>query len=95
MPLYAFECKTCGKPQEAYFTIANRPPAIPCECGAQARRVMMIGAVQGDDMPPWMRHPDTLGCLQNSAERKVRTRSEFNKYVKEHNILVKSVNREI
>lgn len=57
---------------------------------------MAVGGVIGDDMPAWMRHPETLGCLQCSGERrKITTRSEYNRYLKERNISEVSKNREI
>lgn len=95
MPLYQYECRDCGKQQEVFWTIVGRVNEVDCVCGGRARRIMAIGGVIGDDMPPWMRHPETIGCLQNSSERKVKTRSEFNKLVKERNIIVSSKNREI
>lgn len=97
MPLYQYECRECGKKQEVFWTIAGRVNEVDCDqCSGKARRVMAIGGVIGDDMPPWMRHSETLGCLQCSGEkRKITTRSEYKKFLKERGISEYSAKREI
>jgi putative FmdB family regulatory protein len=95
MPLYQYECRQCGKEQEIYWTIAGRVNEVDCDCGGKARRVMAIGGVIGDEMPAWMRHPETLGCLQCSGDRKISSRSEYKRYLKERNLSEMSKNREI
>jgi putative FmdB family regulatory protein len=96
MPLYSYECRECGKEQEIFWTIAGRVNEVDCPCGGKARRVLAIGGVIGDDMPAWMRHPEALGCLQCAGDKKkITTRSEYNKYLKERGISEYSPTRQI
>ncbi len=95
MPTYDYECAGCGKSQERFFKIADMPRAVDCECGQQARKVLSAGMVLGDEMPAWMRHKEVLGCLQNSAERPIQSRSEYNRYLKTRGIAEVSAGREI
>jgi putative FmdB family regulatory protein len=95
MPLYQYACD-CGKEQEQFFKMAEKPATVPCECGGVAKKVLSAGMVIGDDMPPWMRHPETLGCLQCSGEKtKIKTRSDYNRYLKEHNVIERSAKHEV
>jgi putative FmdB family regulatory protein len=95
MPTYAYKCD-CGTEQEQFFRIADKPDTVPCECGGRARKILSAGMVLGDDMPKWMRHKETLGCLQSSGDKqRITTRSEYNRYLKSRNIAEISANREI
>jgi len=94
-PVYDYECTHCGAKQEAFFKIMDKPDDIPCVCGKEARKVLSAGMVLGDEMPAWMRHKEVLGCLQNSAERPIQSRSEYNRYLKTRGIAEVSAGREI
>ena len=87
MPVYEHFCHDCGEITEVYCKVEDRKPFVQCKCGGSAERIISASAVRGDDMPQWMRHPEVLGCLQNSSERKVQTRSEYNALLKERNIV--------
>lgn len=96
MPLYSYQCDECGREQDRFFKMADKLDSVPCEsCGGNAHKILSAGMVLGDDMPAWMRHEQTLGCLQNSAEKPITTRSEYNRYLKQRNIAEYSANREI
>jgi len=87
MPIYDYSCKKCGTEQEAFFKIGDKPDTVPCVCGGEAGKVLSPSLVLGDDMPAWMRHPETLGCLQNSRDKhKITTRGEYNRYLKKNHI---------
>ncbi len=93
MPLYDYECKSCGNQQEEFFKIDDKPDSVTChKCMGIADKVLSSGMVLGDDMPEWMRHPHVLGCLQNQTERPISTRGEYNQYLKKHNIIESSMN---
>jgi len=90
MPIYDYACE-CGIEQERFFKMADKPDTVSCICGGVARKVLSANTVLGDDMPAWMRHPETLGCLQSSGDKKrITTRGEYNRYLKTHNIVEQS-----
>lgn len=97
MPTYEHYCQSCDHITEHVCKIAERKQFVLCEeCGGSAERIISAkGSVRGDDMPPWMRAPELLGCLQNSAERPIQTRSEYNRLIKERNIIETSKYKEI
>lgn len=96
MPIYDYECQHCGNKQEAFFKIGDKPDDIPCVCGKEAVKVLSAGMVIGDDMPAWMRQPETLGCLQSAGDKhRITTRGEYNRYLKTHNIAELSAHREV
>jgi len=97
MPLYVFKCDNCGREQDRFFKMIEKPDAVPCEeCGGNAHKILSAGMVLGDDMPAWMRNKETLGCLQSSGDKqKITTRGEYNHYLKTRNIAEISANREI
>lgn len=41
MPIYEFECED-GHYQSEFFSIADRPAAVPCECGKTAKRIFSV-----------------------------------------------------
>ena len=85
MPCYDYKCQ-CGKQQERFFAIADKPDTVPCECGKDATKQLSIGGIQGDEMPVWMRHHEVLGCLQPKGERPIQTRGEYKQYLKKRGI---------
>jgi putative FmdB family regulatory protein len=94
MPSYDYLCP-CGREQEIFFRIADKPDTVPCKCGGEAAKQLSIGGVQGDELPAWARHPEALGCLQPKGERPIETRSQMKKYLKDHNIAEFSAKREV
>lgn len=97
MPLYTYECKTCGEATDHTFKIAEKPDTVPCpKCQGVAVKVLSVGIVLGDEMPAWMRHPEVLGCLQSQGDKnRIRTRSDYKAYLKRNNIAELSAGREI
>jgi len=95
MPLYTYKCGNCEKEQDRFFRISEKPDTVPCECGAEARKILSASTVHGDEMPAWMRHPEVRGCLQNPYEKPIQSRSEYKRYLKDNGIAEHSANREI
>jgi len=97
MPTYEHFCPQCETITEDFCPVADRKQFIPCaQCGASAERIISASSVRGDEMPAWMRHPETLGCLQNAgAKNKITTRGEYNRYLKQNNIAEISARREV
>jgi len=97
MPLYSYHCKDCGITSDHFFKIAEKPDSVPCSCGGVAGKVFSASLVLGDDMPAWMRNPETLGCLKCSGSKeRITTRGEYNRYLKNHpNIVEMSAKREV
>jgi putative FmdB family regulatory protein len=95
MPLYEYKCRSCGKQTDAFFKVADKPEAIPCECGHMAGKILSPGLVIGDDMPPWMRHEHVQGCVRNAFDRPITTRSEYKAHLKRKGIAEISAGREI
>ncbi len=95
MPLYQWKCPDHGE-FEATYKMDTKPDTAPCPvCNAGSRQVVCIGGVQGDEMPAWFQHPHARGCLQSAGERPIETRTEYRKYLKDHNIGEYSAVREI
>lgn len=41
MPTYDYECQSCGRHQEQWFSMASRPSEVACDCGKQAIQVIL------------------------------------------------------
>lgn len=41
MPVYEYECKTCGEVYEEIFSMSAYPKRIKCLCGAMADKVVL------------------------------------------------------
>ena len=92
MPTYEYQCKACGSVQEETCRMHDKPDTVTCNgCGGEAGKILSASMVLGDDMPAWMRHPETLGCLQPAGEKPIETRSEYNRYLKNKGIASKLI----
>ena len=90
MPLYEYECVSCGERQELFFKIAHCPESVKCEeCGEIAVKIITAGhgAIQCDSMidVPWL--ASAVDNLQPDGERRVETRGEYKQYMKDHGII--------
>jgi putative FmdB family regulatory protein len=94
--MYDYQCQKCGMIDEHFFSVSGKPETVPCLCGGTAHKILSASMVIGDDMPAWMRHPETLGTLKCAGDKTpITTRSEYNRFLKTRNIAEKSANREI
>jgi len=88
MPIYEFQCSSCGKIQEKIFKINECPQSITCDsCRNQSKKVVCFGAVQGDT-PSWL-DDGVQGALVDIDSRRFRpieTRSQLKKVMKERGI---------
>lgn len=90
MPLYTYECHDCGEIQERIYTTRDYPAYVKCpKCGRRANKVIAFGhgGVQCDSMNgvPWL--SSALGNLQPDGERPIESRTEYKRYLKEHDII--------
>lgn len=91
MPLYEYQCKSCGYIFENLGRVKDK--TIRCErCRkGRATRVITIGhgGIQtdtaGDKGCLWLNH-DTTKVLQPDGEKRIETRREYKDYLKKKNI---------
>lgn len=50
MPIYEYDCRTCGWSGERYRTLAEREHQT-CKCGAALTQVLSVSVAQPDDIP--------------------------------------------
>lgn len=87
MPLYVFEC-SCGNKQEEVFKINNCPKEIFCVCGKKAKKIIVAGGgIQCDSINDVSWLSSALDNLQPDGERRLTSRSEYKRYLKEKNII--------
>ncbi len=90
MPLFDYECPRCGATKEIIAKIDGFPKSVPCNhCGTESPKVITLGhgGIQCDSMVdvPWL--ASAVENLQPDHERPVETRGEYNRYLKENNII--------
>jgi putative FmdB family regulatory protein len=87
VPLYEFECQVCGKSHERVFKIVGCPTSQRCDCGGDARKVIVPGhgGIKTDNDVPWLK--SAVKVLQPDHERPIETRGEYNRYLKENNVI--------
>ena len=92
MPLYSYECNSCGCEFDTMCTIALcdsfKPPCPICE-GLDVKKIIAMGygGVHGDE-PTWI-NQDLRNVLQADGERPVTTRVELKRYMAERGIVHK------
>ncbi|MBW2094217.1 MAG: zinc ribbon domain-containing protein [Deltaproteobacteria bacterium] len=90
MPLYDFECVGCGKRHEMVFPVDKCPESVRCPvCEEPAVKIIAVGhggafCDSGVDVP-WL--ASARKVLQPDHERPIETRQEYNRYLKERNII--------
>ena len=91
MSLYEYECQKCGNTDEKVYPMASFPKTCKCsKCGGRAKKIIS-GYIQRDE-PTWL-DDAVRGALQDTdnvragAERPIETRTELNRYLKEHNLV--------
>ena len=83
--IYEFKCtRGCRKVTERMYHVADCPEKIRCTCGKMAKKILSRGAIKLDGEVKWL--PDAVKTLQPDGERSVTTRTEYNKYLKNHNL---------
>jgi len=93
MPLYEWECDQHGR-FEAFFKLADKPATAMCpKCAAESRQIFTVGGVQGDELPSWF-NAEARGCLQNSGEKPIESRTEYRNYLEKRGVIETSAHRE-
>jgi len=88
MPIYSFFCDKCDMEIEEIYKISDRPDDTVCPvCNGRAKRVLMPGrgGIRLDSKVSWL--PSAVKVLQPNYERPIETRSEYDKYLKDRNII--------
>lgn len=90
MPIYSFECVNCGELKDLFFKINDCPESVKCEeCGELAVKIIVLGhgGVRCDSMSdvPWL--ASAVENLQPDGEKPLETRGQYNKYLKDKNII--------
>ena len=81
MPIYEFQCLQCEERKEKYRRIVDIDMLTFCDCGSSMKRlVSSLGATHGDKASWVESTSEMLG-------QKVTTRTEYNKVLKEKNIV--------
>jgi len=87
MPLYTYECDTCGNQMDRLFPVHHFPETMPCKCGDRARKVITVGhgGIQTDGDVKWL--ASARMNLQPDYEKPVETRGEYKRYLKDRGIV--------
>ncbi len=84
--IYEYRCKMCNHIEDVYATLADRPPSIVCpKCNMTATRIISYSQGIQRDEPTWLDSAKKTACTEG-AEKRIATRTEFNKYLKEKGI---------
>lgn len=80
MPVYAFACDRCGRGQETYCSVADRPRTLPCGCGGTAARVYTAPMVMPDIQP-------YRAVAGDMAGKPITSRREHREYLKRNGLV--------
>ncbi len=87
--MYEYECR-CGKTTEKVCKVTRIPRRVRCECGWMAKKVLSRSAIQADSITDVKWLPSALQTLQKDGERPITSRKEYNRYLKENQIVQKA-----
>jgi len=83
VPIYQYRCDDCGCEQEVFYKLAEKPKMLACNvCTGTCFQVPALGhgGIQSDE-PSWL--PGACASVQPPEARRIGTRSEFKRYLKE------------
>jgi putative FmdB family regulatory protein len=85
MPIFEYKCKRCRKITERLCQVGEYPETIKCSsCGKVAKKILSRnGAVHTDGDVKWL---ESAKQTLPSDARHISTRSEHQKYLKNHNL---------
>lgn len=90
MPIYSYQCR-CGKSHDKFHKVNRIPKTSRCECGRMAMRIIArSGAIQCDSINDVKWLPSALMTLPDSAARKITSRTEHQRYLKESGLVPKA-----
>ncbi len=86
MPIYTYECSKCGT-FDLIMGIEESKPERTCQCGRMAKKVIASPNIKCDSMNdvPWLK--SAVENLQIKGEKPIETRQQYEKYLKDHNIV--------
>ena len=94
MPVYQYECKLCKTITEKVHRMDSIPKKVRCSkpgCERMARRIIArSGAIQCDSINDVKWLPSALMTLPDSAARKITSRTEHQRYLKESGLVQKA-----
>lgn len=84
--IYTYECPFCDRVFEDIVPISDFDLTgyLMCVCGCLAKRIITFNTGHRAD-PIWL--DSACELLQPDAERPIESRSEFDKYLKKHDIV--------
>ena len=90
MPLYEYQCDTCGFQIEYACKIAERPEAMPCDldCPGKMRQIITLPNILMDDVVniPWLQDFAAKRKEARFGGRPIQTRTEYRKYLKDNDL---------
>lgn len=86
MILYSFQCNDCQKEFDALRPLKKcNIPSICPDCGSKkTKRIITNGGVQRDE-PAWL--ASAVRQIQPEGERTITNRTQFNRFLKERQIV--------
>jgi len=90
MPLYDYECQECGKVFEKILPMRMSTWTQKCSCGGMGTRIMGLGhgGIQCDSNTDVKWLPSAVeNLLPDGSSHRIETRGQFNRYLKDHNIV--------
>lgn len=88
MPIYQYECR-CGKAHDVFHKPNRVPKKHRCSCGWLAKRVLAATSIKCDSVNDVKWLPSACKTLQRHGEPPLQSRSEYNKYLRDNNLVCK------
>jgi len=86
MPMYEYECNSCGRINDRYFNLNEFPSYVHCEdCEGDARKIVSSPFVQ-DDHPRWI-NQSLRDSIQDEHEKPIENRKELNDKLERDNLV--------
>ena len=89
MPIYEYKCKRCRRVTEKFYTVNQSPERVKCACGKMAKKILSRGAIRCDSINDVSWLPSARMVLQPDGERPIETRGQYNRYLKDNNLVCK------
>lgn len=88
MPIYEYQCGNCGTVIEKFSKVSDAlKKYVVCNCGKRAFRILSRGSIKCDSINDVNWLPSACQVLQPDGERPLQTRGEYDRYLKDHNLV--------
>jgi putative FmdB family regulatory protein len=89
MPIYEYQCDTCGITFDRVFKVSSRPTELICyDCGGRARQVILTPPATHGEEASWVTEAALAARKEqrfpHKGNKPIETRSEWKKWVKEN-----------